>query len=308
MRTEQLQYFREVARSGSINSAAKKLHISQQGLNSMLKSLEEDLDATLFTTSRLGISLTPQGKILLDYTDQLLTTLDALNIALAESKRAAKVSDDISICLAPIVSEYLFPHIFNTLTNNYPNISVQLTEAPPFSIIESIKNNEFDLGILGIQYTLLDKLSITSLLSSETSFTPLYQYKIQLAVGRQHPLASHKSVSIKTILKYPLVFHVSHELADEQNYHWLQLYGDPQIKYTTNSPKIYLNIIAKGSAIGFFPQSRHCNFKISVDEDIVLIPIKDDSAVHTVGYLYNSTLPVSPAMEVVMKELESFCK
>lgn len=308
MRTEQLQYFREVARSGSINSAAKKLHISQQGLNSMLKSLEEDLDATLFTTSRLGISLTPQGKILLDYTDQLLTTLDALNIALAESKRTSNITDSISISIAPVVLEYLFPHIFNTLTNNYPNISIRLTECPPFSIIESIKNGEYNLGILGIQYTLLDKLSIPSLLSSETSFTPLYQYKIQLAVGRQHPLANHKSVSIKTMLKYPLVFHVSHELEDEQTYHWLQLYGDPQIKYTTNSPKIYLNIIAKGSAIGFFPQSRHCNFKISVDEDIVLIPIKDDSTVHTVGYLYNSTLPVSPAMEAVMKELKSFCK
>lgn len=308
MRTEQLQYFREVARSGSINSAAKKLHISQQGLNSMLKSLEEDLDATLFTTSRLGISLTPQGKILLDYTDQLLTTLDALNIALAESKQATSISDSISISIAPVVSEYLFPSIFNTITNNYPNISIHLTENPPFSIVESVKNAQCDLGIFSIQYTLLNKLSITSLLSSETNFTPLYQYKMQLAVSRQHPLADHKSVSVKTILKYPIVFHVSKTLEDEQNYHWLELYGTPNIKYTTNSLKIYLNIIAKGSAIGFFPQSRHCNFKISVDEDIVLIPIKDDSTVHTVGYLYNSTLPVSPAMEVVMKELESFCK
>lgn len=308
MRTEQLQYFREVARSGSINSAAKKLHISQQGLNSMLKSLEEDLDATLFTTSRLGISLTPQGKILLDYTDQLLTTLDALNIALAESKQTSNITDSISISLAPVVSEYLFPHIFTTITNDYPNIAMQIKENAPLSIIQEIKNQETDLGILGIQYTLFNKLSLDSLFSSETSFTPLYQYKLQLAVGRQHPLANHKSVSVKTILKHPMVFPTYDSLENDQNYKWLKLYGNPQVKYTTNSTKLYLHIIAKGSAIGFFPQARHFNFKIPIEEDIVLVPIKDDSTVHTVGYLYKSTLPVSPAMQAVITELKSFCK
>lgn len=307
MRTEQLQYFRETVLSGSINAAAKKLHISQQGLNSMLKMLEKDLNATLFTTSRLGISLTPQGKILLDYTDQLLTTLDSLNLALAESKHAENVIDSISISIAPVVSEYLFPNIFNTITNDYPNIAMQIKENAPLSIIHEIKNNETDLGILGIQYTLFNRLSLTSLFSSETSFTPLYQYKLQLAVGRQHPLANHKSISVKTILKYPLVFPTYSSPENDQNYQWLKLYGEPIVKYTTNSTKLYLNIIAKGSAIGFFPQSRHFNFKIPIEEDIVLIPIKDDSTVHTVGYLYNSTLPVSPAMQAVITELKSFC-
>lgn len=309
MRTEQLQYFRETVLSGSINAAAKKLHISQQGLNSMLKMLEKDLDATLFTTSRLGISLTPQGKILLDYAEQLLTTLDSLHIALAESKQDEKISEGISISIAPVVSEYLFPSIFNTITTNYSNISIQLKENSPLSIIHEIKNTETDLGILGIQYPLFNKLSIASLFSSDISFTPLYQYKLQLAVGRQHPLSNHKTVSVKTILKYPLAFFQTYDnLENDLNYLWLNLYGEPTVKYTTNSTKLYLSIIAKGSAIGFFPQTRQFNFKIPIEEDIILIPIKDDSSVHTVGYLYNNTLSVSPAMQAVITELETFCK
>ena len=308
MRTEQLQYFREAVLSGSINAAAKKLHISQQGLNSMLKMLEKDLDTTLFTTSRLGISLTPQGKILLDYTDQLLTTLDSLNLALTESKKIHAISDSISLGLAPVISEYLFPYIFDSITNTYPNISIKMIEEAPLTIIQSVKNGDFDLGVLGIQYTLFDKLGLSSMLSSELQFIPLYQYKLNLAVGRQHPLAQHKTVSVKTILKHPLVFQTYSDAKDNLNYHWLKLYGTPKIKYTTNLSKVYLNIIAKGSAVGFFPQIKQGHFNISINKDVVLIPIKDDSSVHTVGCLYKSTLPVSPAMQAIISEIEQFCK
>lgn len=87
MRTEQLHYFREAARHGSINAAAEKLHMSQQGLNASLKMLEKDLGYELFTTSRYGITLTPQGEIVLAYADKMLAGFHSMQNALSSSIR-----------------------------------------------------------------------------------------------------------------------------------------------------------------------------------------------------------------------------
>ena len=44
MRIDQLAALVEVAKSGSINSASKKLHVTQQSLNKSLKSLENEMN------------------------------------------------------------------------------------------------------------------------------------------------------------------------------------------------------------------------------------------------------------------------
>ena len=47
MRIEQLKYLIEIDRSGSINEAAKRLHISHQGISIAIKALEDELGVLL---------------------------------------------------------------------------------------------------------------------------------------------------------------------------------------------------------------------------------------------------------------------
>ena len=58
MQIERLNYFVEVARVQSINSASESLHISQQALSQSMHSLEKELGVTLFKRSNKGIQLT----------------------------------------------------------------------------------------------------------------------------------------------------------------------------------------------------------------------------------------------------------
>ena len=64
MELRQLEYFREIADTGSINEAARRLNMSQPPLSYQLRQLEEELNVRLFERSRQGVALTEAGKLL----------------------------------------------------------------------------------------------------------------------------------------------------------------------------------------------------------------------------------------------------
>ena len=64
MRVEQLEIFLTVADHGSISRAAQQHFISQQGVSSIIKSLERDLGTKLFLRSASGLHLTDKGALL----------------------------------------------------------------------------------------------------------------------------------------------------------------------------------------------------------------------------------------------------
>ena len=63
MEIRQLEYFREIATTGSINEAARRLNMSQPPLSYQMKQLEAELNVTLFERTRTGVTLTEAGKL-----------------------------------------------------------------------------------------------------------------------------------------------------------------------------------------------------------------------------------------------------
>src|SRR5205823_7447507 len=75
-----LAMFKTVAEAGGVTRAAHRLHRVQSNVTARVKRLESHLGVHLFVRARRGMSLTPEGRRLLDYADRLL--------ALAEEARA----------------------------------------------------------------------------------------------------------------------------------------------------------------------------------------------------------------------------
>src|SRR5215510_14636687 len=75
-----LRLFRDVAETGGVTRAAHRLHRVQSQVTTRVEWLESALGGSLFVRGRRGISPTPEGRRLLDYTERLL--------ALAEEARA----------------------------------------------------------------------------------------------------------------------------------------------------------------------------------------------------------------------------
>ena len=61
MEIRQREYFKEIADTGSINEAARRLNMSQPPLSSQLRRLEDELNVRLFERTKKGVSLTKPG-------------------------------------------------------------------------------------------------------------------------------------------------------------------------------------------------------------------------------------------------------
>jgi LysR family transcriptional activator of nhaA len=66
-----LIYFREIANTGSISKASKKLFIGQPALSAQLKQLEEELQIELFERRNRKLILTDAGKVILKYANEI---------------------------------------------------------------------------------------------------------------------------------------------------------------------------------------------------------------------------------------------
>ena len=77
MKIEQIQYFVEVAKKGSISAAAKSMFMSPQGVSDAIHQLENLIGFPLFIRQNKGVILTAQGKIFLEKAEFLLETYQA---------------------------------------------------------------------------------------------------------------------------------------------------------------------------------------------------------------------------------------
>ena len=62
MTFQQLRYIVEISKCGSINKAAQKLFLSQSGISTAVRELEEELGIKFFVRSNRGVEFTPEGK------------------------------------------------------------------------------------------------------------------------------------------------------------------------------------------------------------------------------------------------------
>ena len=85
MTFHQLTYVVEISKCGSINKAAHKLHLSQSGISSAVRELEEELGIQFFRRSNRGVEFTPEGQEFLSYAVSLLEQKQRIGMRLRQS-------------------------------------------------------------------------------------------------------------------------------------------------------------------------------------------------------------------------------
>ena len=91
----QLKYISTVAKYGSFCKAAQALYVSQPGISKMVCALEEELGITIFVRSAAGITLTAEGRELLNMGERLLK--DAEHISRHFTQDMGKTHETLSV-------------------------------------------------------------------------------------------------------------------------------------------------------------------------------------------------------------------
>jgi len=177
---KQLKVFKTVVDCGGFSAAETSLNIGRSTISLHISNLESRLNLVLCKRGRGGFSLTEEGVIIYQMTENLLESLDAfrttvnnLNTSLTGKLRIA-LSDKIS--LDP---RSHFPELIERFSNEAPEVSVALNTSSMTNIERMVLNDEADIGFIPY-HRKLDGLS----------YVHLYSDDCYLYCGKDHPLAN----------------------------------------------------------------------------------------------------------------------
>ncbi len=251
MRIEQLNYFIETARQQSIHKASDKLHMSHQSLNASLKSLETELGHALLVRSPQGVMLTPAGELLLQYalevsgrTRQLQSALDALLPSAAPA-----VTGSLNCIVSPHLAVQILPQLIKTFTQAYPQITLNIKERDSMQIAQ-----RFEQGYEGLALFTHYENSPDTLPQSDTLIIQrLFDEVDYAAVALTHPLAAYKSISLKTLLNYPLALYQNGDDDTCLPLEVLKKFGTPQLYMLSDNVSVLEDAAISGHAVTLAP-------------------------------------------------------
>lgn len=272
MNIDQLRYLILIDLHGSINKASEQAHISQQAMNVSMTKLEDEIGCPLFHRHARGMSLTENGQLLRKTAEEVLLKLDdTLAKMCTEDHASQSEKEQLLIFFSPAIGNSFIPNIMKSFAQTCPAVQPMLMEKESNEIISLIQEDH--VSALG----LLTTLGSVPESDDQCAVLPIFDDKLYIALAKDHPLAKQKSVSLRTILKYPLtIYQSSYDFANPVC-QLLEEYGTPNYHTITNNLQVYQNAILNQNAIGFINKSGVKNHTALPDiiSEVLLLPIKN---------------------------------
>jgi len=146
MNLQQLEYIVALDQHQSFSKAAEVCFVTQATLSTMVKKMEEELKVVLFDRKTNPTLTTDSGREIVDLAREIVLLTKLLK------QTATQINDTISgkiqIGVIPTIAGNLLHRILPIIQNKYPNLEVHVFEYPTQTILQKIKSNELDVGIL----------------------------------------------------------------------------------------------------------------------------------------------------------------
>jgi DNA-binding transcriptional LysR family regulator len=191
MELRHLRYFVAVAEEENVSRAAAKLHVSQPGLSHQIHDLEDEIGFLLFERNGKSVRLTVAGKIFFsEARDILQRTADAV-----EKARVGLASRaEITVGFIPALTMEILPRTLRAFRGYFPDVRVTLRDLFPEEALPLLRQRKLDVAL-----TLLRQK-----LPRELDMKELARYEPCVFVGKTHPLAKSKFVSLKQAASEPV--------------------------------------------------------------------------------------------------------
>lgn len=165
----ELRSFAVLARELHFRRAAEKVHMSQPALSKQIRRLEEKAGGALFARTRRKVALTEAGRVLLPLAEKLLNDLEWALMTAKDASRGRVGTLRVGFGLATVSD--ILPRAILHFRNEYPRITLQLSDMSTPSQIAALLGESLDLGMV--------RLPITS---GELESVPLIHERLILAV------------------------------------------------------------------------------------------------------------------------------
>lgn len=192
MTTHQINVFISVFEMRSITAAAETLYISQPGVSSIIKSIEQELGVKLF--ERQGKNVKPTDACITVYSS--VKKIQQIDQNLRYSISEHKYQSFLRLGTGIAFGENFLPDILPRFQKQYPNCNVYCIVDSMSTIEPMLLKSELDICI--------GESSIYH--HSGLSYQELYHSPLVAICNSSHPLAKYQEVNADQLASYNLLF------------------------------------------------------------------------------------------------------
>jgi len=236
----QLEAFVWTARLGTVNAAARQLHITQPAISHRIRDLEQELSTQLFERHNQRLSVTEQGRNVLVYAERVIAS--AQEVARLDLTRTitglVRVGVDESCAITGM------PLILKDIKDTYPNLRVDLTVGGGSQLLQKINKHELDIALHTGQSSQPD---VTS------QFIGLTRHQWVAAPGL---VALDADFVPAQAMGYRIVSNAPPSTLHDSVARWLVTDGYAFDEYSScNSLSLMVSLVVSGHAIAMLPAS-----------------------------------------------------
>lgn len=261
MEFRHLRYFVAVAKEENVSRAALKLHVSQPGLSRQIRDLEDEVGFLLLERSAKSVRLTAAGRTFLIESQAVLRRAD-------EAVKAARAvasgqSEELNVGYAPMPTVRFLPPALRAFRKQFAGVRVKLHDLSPEEMLAGLHEGRLQLAF---------SVRPTRAMLRGLHFEEFGRDHMRLAVGRNHPLAKLRSVSVKQLETQSLVAYGRREYPEYHAYLATLFAGaktPPPIVEEHDDGVALVTALETGSSVAILPQS----LEFTTGSRIKLIPI-----------------------------------
>jgi DNA-binding transcriptional LysR family regulator len=193
-RLRQMEIFRSVMLTGSINGAAKLLFISQPAVSRIISHTEQTLGLKLFSRAKGKLIPTPEGIALFRQVDEFYD--HALQVNNFARDLAQGATGTLNLSSSPCLSYSMMPLAISRFVARYPKIRVVYHTTLLNDMAIEVLSNKVDVAVavMPIQHVNLKVEVFTS-------------GKMACVLPQGHALEREASLSLADVARYPLIAH-----------------------------------------------------------------------------------------------------
>ena len=278
MTFQQLTYVVEIAKCGSINKAAHKLLLSQSGISTAVRELEQELGIQFFLRSNRGVECTPEGREFLSYAVSLLEQKHRLESLYGSHSAAAPTRFSVSTQRYPFTEDAFL----RLLRQADPSSRFSLKEDGMDAVINDVFERQSDIGVISIT-ELTEKIICRMLDTRDLQFHEIASVDPCVYVRAGHPVLSAQTVTEEDLAPYPYVsFEQAQGVAADfsEEYQMLSMKRSEQ-SIRVNSRGVMMDVLAQTD--GFTTGSGLLSPGLS-PEDVVTAPMAGKPVIR-IGYI-----------------------
>ncbi len=305
MNIETIRYFEEAARAGSFYAAAKRLAVSQQGLNKAITSLETELATKLFERSRKGVALTPTGKSFLAFAQKVTADYGEFLDELYDPGRENEREHDPFLIYVTHYSAQIA-----SATQTYVDLLSQCSYfEEPFEKIVSraCLSDGTDLGFVDLHAN--SALGLVA--SAELAFDPVLRTQLGIVCRSASAFAGRESLRRREVARAACATDASREAA--QQIEWL--FRDcplENVQMSVASPRMLIRFVqSRSDAVALFDSfSYHLAVKDPAmpTDGLSFVPLSTPESMSYVGFLYPKHIRQTPRVRHAVGLLDRYLR